>query len=81
VVGLRPPDEIELEFEEVGFRVTTNEIRPPLANLGVIAMLVGVQRMRISRAIYEHLEAWLGKRPAPGRYKLTDDGLVAADPN
>jgi hypothetical protein len=78
VSGLRPPDEIELEFEENGFRVTTNEIRPPLAFLGLIGQLVLVQRLRISRALHDHLISWIGTRPPAGRYKLTPEGLVLA---
>lgn len=77
VSGLRPPDEIDLEFEEIGFRVTTNEIRPPLAFLGLVRQLLLVQRLRISKALHDHLVAWLGKRPSLGRYKLTEAGLVA----
>jgi len=50
---------IELEFDQEGFRVTTNEIRPPLANLGVIGSLVMVQRLRISKALND-------QSPSPG---------------
>jgi len=74
--GIRPADEIEIEFQQLGFSVTTNEIGPPPENLRLIAQLLFVQRMHISRALYDHLAAWLGKRPANGRYRLTEAGLI-----
>ena len=80
VSGLRPPDEIDLEFEEAGFHVTTNEIRPPVAFLVAVGQLLLVQRQRVSRALHDHLAASFGRRPPNGHYKLTESGLVTIEP-
>jgi hypothetical protein len=75
VTGLRPPDEVELEFMERGFHVTTNELRPPLEFLHLTSTLIFVQRTRISKALFEHMSSWLGTFPEKGRYKLSGDGI------
>ncbi len=80
VSGLRPPDELDIEFGDHGFAVTTNEIRPPIGNLHLMEKLLLVQRRRTSRALYAHLASWLGARPPNGKYKLTETGLIPANP-
>lgn len=76
--GIRPPDEVIVEFEAdtPGFRISTNEIRPPAANLPLIDQLLLIQRLRVSKTLNDHMASWIKQRPLPGKYHLTPAGLV-----
>jgi hypothetical protein len=74
--GIRPCDELEIQFVNGDFSVITNEIMPPIANFQLVKQLLAIQRSRIHKKLSDHLEGWLGPLPELGHYRITDDGLL-----